>query len=152
MACIYEIKLSTSDVIALLAMLVSGLSALYARWSWSEAIKANRISLLGYRKEIYDAFFELKMHMVQKAECAELSEVSKFYYQPRNAKIHLPSALADDIQNYFDACFWIADIHKKFGGISKDSKTECKQHLEAEKALAPKIEKEFLKLLQETQT
>lgn len=151
MACMYEIKLSTSDVIALLAMLVAGLSALYARWSWTEAKKANRISLLEYKREIYDAFFELKMHMVQKAEFAELRDVSKFYYQARNAKIHLPSGLAEDIQNYFDACFWIADTHKKYGGISGDSKTECNQHLEAEKALAPKIEKEFLKLLQKAQ-
>jgi hypothetical protein len=151
MACIFEIKLSASDVIALLAMLVSGLSALYARWSWSETKKANRISLLSYQREIYDAFFELKMHMVQKAEFAELSEVSKFYYQPRNAKIYLPSALATDIQNYFDACFWVADTNRKFGGISKESRIECKRHLEVEDELAPKIETEFFKLLQQAQ-
>eukprot|EP01034_Spumella_vulgaris_P040041 gene40041-49510_t len=59
----HEINLETSDVIAILAMLVSGLSALYARWSWGEAKKANQISVLGSQREIYDAFFELKMHM-----------------------------------------------------------------------------------------
>jgi len=119
MAYISEIKLNTSDVIALLALLVAGLSSLYARWSWREAKKANQISLLGHKKEIYDAFFELKMHMTQKAELAEQGEVSKFYYPSRNAKIYLPSNLAKDIETYFDACFWIADIHRKYGGISK---------------------------------
>lgn len=152
MACIFEIKLDTSDVIALLALLVAGLSALYARWSWHEAKKANQISLLGHKKEIYDAFFELKMHMTQKAEFAELGEVSKFYYPSKNAKIYLPSDLAKDIEKYFEACFWISDTHRKYGGISKESSAECKQHIAAEKELAPKIEKEIIKLLQEAQT
>ncbi|MNR44660.1 hypothetical protein D3C85_1634300 [compost metagenome] len=80
MACIFEIKLDTSDVIALLALLVAGLSALYARWSWREARRANQISMLGHKKEIYDAFFEIKMHMTQKAEFADFGEVFKFYY------------------------------------------------------------------------
>lgn len=151
MACIFEIKLGTSDVIALLALLVAGLSALYARWSWREAKRANQISLLGHRKEIYDAFFELKMHMTQKSEFAELSEVSKFYHQSKNAKTYLPSDLAKEIEKYFEACFWAADIHRKYGGISKESSAECKRHIDAEKELAPKIEKEIIKLLKEAQ-
>jgi len=40
-----------TDIIALLALLVAGLSALYARWSWREAKKANNISLLGHKKK-----------------------------------------------------------------------------------------------------
>lgn len=149
MTCIFEIKLGTSDVIALLALLVAGLSALYARWSWRETKRANQISLLEQKKEIYDAFFELKMHMVQKSQFAEQSEVSKFYYHSKNSKIYLPSGLAEDIEKYFDACFWIADIHRKNGGITKESSIECKSYIETEKNLAPKIEKAILKLLQE---
>jgi hypothetical protein len=151
MACIFEIKLDTSDVIALLALLVAGLSALYARWSWSETKKSNQISLLGHKKEIYDTFFELKMHMTQKAEFAELGEVSKFYYSSKNANIYLPSDLARDVEKYFDACFWIADTHRRYGGISNESNAECKQHIESEKDLAPKIERELLKLLRKAQ-
>ncbi len=152
MECIFEIKLDTSDVIALLALLVAGLSALYARWSWSEAKKANQISLLGHKKEIYDAFFELKMHMARKAEFASLDEVYKFYYPSKNAKIYLPSDLAKDIEKYFDACFQISDIHRKNDGISEASSAECKEHLATEKDLGPKIEKEFIKFLRIEQT
>ena len=151
MACIFEIKLDTSDVIALLALLVAGLSALYARWAWCEAKKANQISLLGHKKEIYDAFFELKMHMTRKAEFAEPDEVSRFFYPSRNAKIYLPSDLAKDVEEYFEACFWIANINRKYGGVSNASSIECEQHIEAEKKLAPKIEKEIVKLLKEAQ-
>lgn len=85
MTCIFEIKLETSDVIATLALLVSALSALYACWSWREAKKSNQISLLGQKKEI-DAFFELKMHMMQKAEFAEIGEVSSFTTTQRMQK------------------------------------------------------------------
>lgn len=151
MGCIFEIQLGASDIIALLALVLAGLSALYARWSWSEAKRANQISLLGHRREIYDAFFELKMHMTQKAEFAELEEVSKFYYQSRNARIYLPSALAKDIEKYFDACFWVADIHRNYGGISKERHAEGKKHLQVGYELAPKIEKEILKVLQDAQ-
>jgi hypothetical protein len=150
-SCVFEIELGTSDVIALLALLVAMLSALYACWSSYEAKKANQISLLGHKKEIYDAFFKLRRHMVQKAEFAELGEVSKFYYPSKNAKIYLPSDLAKDIEEYFDACFWIADIHRKHGGISKESNRECGRHTETEKELAPEIERKFIKLLEKGQ-
>lgn len=149
MACIFEIKLGAPEVIAILALLVAGLSALYARWSWREARRANQISLLGHKKEIYDAFFELKMHMTQKAEYAELSEVSKFYYHSKNSKFYLPNDLAKSNEKYFDACLRISDIHRKYGGISKDNIGEFKQHIDAEKELAPRIEKEIMTLLQE---
>lgn len=152
MECIFEIKLGTADTLALLSLLVAGLSALYARWSWNEARKANQISLLGHKKEIYDAFFELKMHMTQKSQLAELGEVSKFYYPSKNANIYLPSDLAKDIENYFEACFRIADIHRKHGGMTNDSRLECKQHIKIEIELAPKIDKEITKLLKESMT
>lgn len=152
MDCLFEIKPEVSDIIALLALLVAGLSALYARWSWREAKKANNISMLAHKKEIYDAFYELKRHMTAKAQFAELGEVSKFYYHQRNSKIHLPSDLAEDIEKYYDACFWISDIHRRDGGLTKDNGVEFKPHLDTEKQLAPRIEKALIRLIQEANT
>ena len=151
MANIFAIKLDTSVVIALLALVLAGLSALYAHWSWREARKANQIAMFGYKKEIYDAFFELRMHMLQNAESAKMAEVSKFEAASRNAKIYFPAALADDIKKYFDACFSIADIHRKYCSISKESMVECEQHIAAECAFATKIEEELGNLLKEAQ-
>lgn len=147
MTCFFEVNLGTSEVIALLSLLVAALAALYARWSWSEAKRANSISLLGHKKEIYDAFFELKMHMQQKAQFAELSEISKFYYHQKNANIYLPADVAEYIEKYFDACFWIADIHRRDGGLSAGNRAEFDRHLEIEKELSPKIEKALIALL-----
>ncbi|MEW7867526.1 hypothetical protein [Aeromonas diversa] len=143
--------MDTSDVIALLAFLVAGLSALYARWSWAQAKRANEISLLGHKKEIYDAFFELRMHMMQKAEFADLGEVSKFYYPSRNASIYLPSELAESIEKYYEACFWLAEINRKNGGLKKEGSIEAEPHIKTERELAPKIEKDVLKLLKSAQ-
>lgn len=135
-----ELNLGASDIIAIVAALVAGLSALYARWAWSEARRSNEISLSGHRKEIYDAFFEIKMHMQQKAEFAELSEVSKFYYPSRNAGLYLPDRLANQISSYYEACFWVADIHRSTGVLTTESMDKSRPHLEAENDLAPKID------------
>lgn len=151
MPYICEIKLSTSDAIALLAMFVAALSALYARWSWKEAVKSNQISLLGHRKEIHDAFFALKTHMLQKSAFAEMQEVSKFYCAAKNAQIYLPDKLAESIGLYFNTCFLIAEIHQKNGGITKDGGEECKAHITTERRLAPKIESEITALMKKSQ-
>lgn len=110
-------------------MLVSGLAAIYARWAWRQAVRENEISLFAYRKEVYDAFFELKMHMQQKAEFAELSEVSKFYYPSRNAHLYLPKELASWISCYYEACFWVADIRRSNNGLVEGSVEQCQPYL-----------------------
>jgi len=136
-----------TDIIALVAALVAGLSALYARWAWAEAKRTNEISLSGHKKEIYDAFFELKMHMQKQAEFAELSEVSKFYYPSRNAQLYFSKSLAEKISKYYEACFWVADIHRLKGGVDVDSMEKCKPHLDTEQKLAPEIDKAISKLI-----
>ena len=98
-------NLSTSDKIAILALLVAVLAALYARWSSMEAKKANQISLLSGRKEIYIAFLNLKMHMQQCQGSAQLAEVSKFYYSVINSQLYFPADLAKEVEDYYDACF-----------------------------------------------
>lgn len=143
--------MDTSNVIAILALIVAALSALYTYWSSKEAKRANAISLLGHRKEIYDAFFELKMYMTQKAKFAEFGEVSKFYYPSRNANIYFPSELAEDINKYYEACFCLADIHRKNGGLTKEGANEAEPHLKREKELAPKIEKTVLEWIKDAQ-
>lgn len=144
----FEINLSTSDLISIAAALVAALSALYARWSWHEAKRANKISFLQHQKEIWDAFFELKMHMTQKAMCAESQEVSKFYYHSRNAKIYFPVDLSEKIEKYYEACFWISHFHSTIGGMTTDGLLKSEPHIKTEKDLAPKVEAEILEILQ----
>jgi len=140
--------LSDLTIFDLLALLVAALSAVYARWSWSEAKRANTISLLGHKKSIYDGFFHLKMHMTSKRRFAEPGEVSKFYYHAQNARIYLPADLASVIEKYFDACFWIADTHKRDGGLTNENSSDFEPHLKTIDDLGPKIDEKFLELLQ----
>ncbi|MGR3979796.1 hypothetical protein FW757_03090 [Pseudoalteromonas sp. 1181_04] len=142
-----EVNLGASDIIAISAVLIAGLSAIYARWAWCESRRSNEISLSGHRKEIYDAFFEIKMHMQQKAEFAQLSEVSKLFYPSRNASLYLRDELANQISSYYEACFWVADIHRSTGGLTTESMDKCRLHLEAEEDLAPKIDSALSRLI-----
>ena len=146
---IFDMNLSTSDKIAILALLVAVLAALYARWSSMEAKKANQISLLSGRKEIYIAFLNLKMHMQQCQGSAQLAEVSKFYYLVLNAWMYFPDSLAEEIKDYYDACFWIADIYRKDGGVTLQSREDKKRYLEVEKNLSSTIDSRILKIFKD---
>lgn len=108
--CVFT--LSTSDVIAILAALVAGLSALYARWAAKEAKRANELALLSHRKIIYDAFYELKMHMEQRGLRPEMEQVSRFYYPSRDAAFYVKESLSNEITNYYELCFKVADLAK----------------------------------------
>ena len=149
MNCIFNISLSTSDIIAILAFFVTSLSALYARWSSIEAKKANQISLLSGRKEIYIAFFNLKMHMQQYCDSAQLVEVSKFYYSVINSQLYFPADLAKAVEDYYDACFWIADIYRRDGGVTPQSRKDQERYLEIEKKLSSTINSKILKIFQD---
>lgn len=106
------LSLGTSDVIAVLAALVAGLSALYARWAAEEAKRANELALLPPRKAIYDAFHELKTHMTQKGLHPDIEQVSKFYNPSRDATFYVKESLSDELANYYALCFKVADLSR----------------------------------------
>lgn len=131
-------NLNTSDWIAFTAVLVASLSALYARWAWSEAKKANKISMHGHKKEIYDAFYDLKMHMEQNADLAEQKNISKFYYGSRNARFYFCKKIADKLKDYFEQCFYIADLNKTI--MTPEQRTDLMHKAKIAKALSVEIE------------
>ncbi|WP_162627357.1 hypothetical protein [Aeromonas media] len=110
--------MTAATALASIAILIAALSALYARWAWSEARKANNISLHAYRKEIYDAFHALRMHMTQNADFADFSEVKQFYQSSRTAKLYFDAQLASEIERYYDLCFNIT--HAGRSQVSRD--------------------------------
>jgi hypothetical protein len=148
MNCIFNISLSISEIIAILSLPVAVLSAVYARWSSMEAKKANQIGLLIGRKEIYIAFLNLKMHMKQCQCSAELAEVSKFYYLSINACMYFPASLAQDITDYYDACFGIAETYQREGIIKSQSREDLENHFRREKELSSTINEKILKIFQ----
>ncbi|EGQ9893048.1 hypothetical protein [Vibrio cholerae] len=137
--------LDISDATAVVSLVVAALSALYARWAWSEAKKANQISLHQHQKAIYDAFFELKMHMTQKWDGAETSSVSKFYYPSKNAVFYFDKPLADEIAKYFTVCFRISDSNR--GKVTPEKRIELTDNARDADELAQSIEKQLIKVV-----
>ncbi|MEB3736365.1 hypothetical protein ULF88_24955 [Halopseudomonas pachastrellae] len=109
--------------------------------------RQQNISLLAHKKEIFDAFYDLKDIWSRKRNCRVRRNL-EILLPPEKCKIYLPSDLAEDIEKYYNACFWISEIRRRDGGLTKDNGAEFQPHLDIEKKLAPKIEKELVRLLQ----
>lgn len=137
--------MSISDATAVISLMVAALSALYARWAWSEARKANQISLHEHQKQIYDSFFELKMYMTQRWDGADISGVSKFYYPSKNAIFYFDKSLAIDIANYFSTCFEIADKNRT--QVTKNERLELIEKAKRADNLAKTIEVKLIKVV-----
>ena len=131
--------MNNSDWLALAAILVAALSALYTRWAWSEANKANKINLHSHKKEIYDAFFQLKIYMGQKADFAEKEHVHKFYYGSRSAHFYFCKEIADKLKKYFDQCLYIADMNST--NLTGEQRIELVDKAKNAKSLSVEIEK-----------
>ncbi|BCE00136.1 hypothetical protein [Marinicellulosiphila megalodicopiae] len=88
------------------------------------------------------------MHMTMKGEYAESNEVSKFYYQSRNAKVFLPKKLASKITSYFQTCSEIAHLRQKCDENTNNEQLGKFDHLiEIESKLSPQIDSELMDLL-----
>lgn len=148
MNCIFDFQLSSSDIIAIFAVLVAGLSALYARWSWAESKKANFISLLAERREIHRAFIELKHHMVQKGQFAISAEVGKFYWANKMAPFYFPKEIAKDLDTYYDACHWLAYYNIPGEEKTSEEKEKIKNYFATERKLSKELEEKITNFLQ----
>jgi len=136
----YQITFTLSETIAIIAALITLLSALYARWSWKQAKRSNEINTLQHKIDIYDAYHSLKMYMTQKAEFAEIEEVTKFYYPLRSAEYYLPK-IYSNIKIFQESCLAVARINRKNKGFTDKSIEECKPYFEAIEKAQKKIEK-----------
>jgi hypothetical protein len=146
------VTLNMSDIIAILAALISGLSALYARWAYSEARRSNEITLLSHRKEIFDAFFELKMHMTQRATRAELEQVSKFYYPSRDSAIYFEKELSGKILKFYENCFQVADLARVGNALYPNESEAIKTSYASAMAMSGEVESDLLKVIKQCAT
>ncbi|EGR0102235.1 hypothetical protein Q2Y28_004230 [Vibrio vulnificus] len=140
-----ETGTSITELLSFLAILVASLSALYARWAWSEAHKANELTLHQHRKEIYDSFFSLKSHMTQHWDGADISEVAKFFYSSKNATFYFDEEIASEICCYYKACFYIADNNRP-SRVASERIELIEKAKEADK-LATALDKKLIKLI-----
>ena len=64
--------------LAVISALIALLSALYARYAYTQAKKANQLTIHNLIKPIYVAFDNLTNYMDQQGKYANKSEVQKF--------------------------------------------------------------------------
>lgn len=97
--------MNTSDFIALAAMGVAALAALYARWSAAEAKRANRIALQRPKLDIYEeaiSFSECFTGLFCVPTAARLETFKKRAVQA--AEIHLSQEVFLQLKAIYDHC------------------------------------------------
>lgn len=105
--------MNISDLIALGSFLVALLAAVYARWAWREARRANDIAAHAKRMEIYKAFDALRFAMVQKADSISHEDVGRFYFPSRDSEFYFSPDVHDKVRKYFEICFGLAEWNSK---------------------------------------
>ena len=115
------INWSTSDVLAIVSVLIAGASALIAYISAREAKTANKLTLYAHRLPTYQAFIELSMHMLAKRRSAEVEEVSRFYHFQETAFLYFDDGVAQELKDYYGAAFAIADEHRANPNLANKS-------------------------------
>jgi hypothetical protein len=94
--------METSEYIAIVASLVALLSAIYARWTWKEAKKANNIARI-------NTLLTLKQHYSELQQTEH--EKSKAWLDGKKSKVS---------DGYTEACFVAAaDYQKKHRQVSE---------------------------------
>ena len=141
--------MSLSDpptAIAVIALLISALSALYTRWSWKQAQRANLIALHPHQKIIYDGFFDLKAHMTQSGVNAKPEEVSKFYYLAITSNLYFDDDLSALIKTYQKACSRVAEL-TLCKPLTEKEKVERDEKYDLVLSLTPTIQEQLDKTL-----
>lgn len=144
-------KAECKEPIEFLSMLggwFSAICTLAAVWAALHiSSKQNEISTANQKEEIYDAFFELKMHMTQKLRFAERSEVSKFYHFARKSKRIFSKKISSDINEYYEACLEISIINEQNRSAEKTELIDPSILTKKVCELAGKIDSEIMEVL-----
>lgn len=141
-----------SEIISILALVVASGSALYARWSWREAKRANDIATHEKQLSIYKAFESLKFAMVQKADSITHEDTGKFYTASRDSEFYFTPDIHNKIKEYFDVCFDLAVINRNKQTRNYEGEKLDEVHnnqdslLEKEARLANEIDSELRKV------
>lgn len=117
-----------SETIAFLALGAAIWAGVSAHRSAREAKRANQQAMYHERRAVFDAFLDLNMHMQQKGQAPELEKVRAFYRHSHTAAFCFEAALAKEINDYFDAAFWLATHADVTPGLQKLPPDQAKHH------------------------
>ncbi len=131
--------MSQSDYIALAALAVALLAALYARWAANEAKRANEISLHVHKVEIYEevlSFSDCFRGLFSVPTAERLEAFKKRAVQ--RAEIYLSKAVHLQLQEIYEHCskseIWLS-IAESEGHKTKDTPSELEVRSEYKSVL-----------------
>jgi hypothetical protein len=97
--------MQTSDWIALLAVFVATLSALYARHSVREARRANEIVLHNEKLKIFKGILDLRAKLSANGVNIKEYELFSFYEYVQLSEFYFNKQIYEKVKEYFD-CAW----------------------------------------------
>lgn len=144
-----------SAIAAVIALVISCF-ALFVSWSSANTAKrANDIQLHVYRKDLYNAFYDLYIRFRTEGQFINFDKVFEFQRFSKTSFLYVPEALNKDIDEFYIRCRKISEAnlfligltnliseHRKAGFAEEELKGTLQAHNE-------KIE-EIRKLLEET--
>ena len=123
--------------LGVISALIAALSAIYARYSYSQAKKSNQLVFHSMIKPIFVAFDELSLHMNSTGKFADKATVQKFLPYKREAEIYFDKKTNKYLTEYWDACFYMADLagHCRSGITNSEQEIKIEEYQKVEKKL-----------------
>ena len=144
--------ISTASLLALLSFLGAVLAALYARWTWYEAHKANDLAVHSNRVEIYRALNDLRYAVQSKGVGVKTSDVVPFFRPSKEARFYFSNQeTSKKLTEYFDTCFALAECSRKLErpNISQDQRAEIQREQDKFSGLEESLFPEVVRLVEE---
>lgn len=119
MSCAPFTAWNTSDTIALGALIVALWAGWSARQSAVEAKRANTQAMYHERRAVFDAFFDLSMHMTAMGQKPDMGVVGQFYRHLHTAAFCFDKEIVQKLVRYYEAAFAVADFARAHEGMPK---------------------------------
>ena len=115
--------MSIEVAVSLLALLISLLSAVYARRSVSQAKRANLIALHDRKLEVLNAFKQFRTALHINGQDFEIADLFPLLNAPEKAKLYFMPALVTELKQYSAAGYELLharDWARRYQAIGKD--------------------------------
>jgi hypothetical protein len=103
--------METSYLISFLAILISGLSALYARHAAKEAMRSNEIAIHNERLRIFKGILELRGELSRHGVNIKEHDLFGYYENVQLSEFYYNETIHKKIKEYFDIAWEVVKQH-----------------------------------------
>ena len=103
--------METSYLISFLAILISGLSALYARHAVKEAMRSNEIAIHNERLRIFKGILELRGELVRRGVNIKEHDLFEYYEYVQLSEFYYNQTIHEKTKYYFDTALEVVKQH-----------------------------------------